>query len=81
MTDQLQIAQRFLVVVALLIRRISFDNGEYWQAHSRRDASFFSDRLLGKAAYQRVEACGLMARRGGGVRLGGFRNAKEVDEV
>jgi hypothetical protein len=25
----------------LLIGRISFENGDYWQAHSRRDASFF----------------------------------------
>jgi hypothetical protein len=28
-------------VVASLIRRISFENGDYWQIHSRRDASLF----------------------------------------
>jgi hypothetical protein len=28
-------------VVAFLIRRISFEDGYYWQVHSRRDASLF----------------------------------------
>jgi hypothetical protein len=28
-------------VVASLIRRISFENGDYWQNYSRRDASLF----------------------------------------